>query len=66
MCPIKSCDGDPILTVLLKYCLDTIVPLITAVVNDSITKRVFLDDLREAFVTPFLKKANLNLVDKKL
>ena len=63
--PSKSCESDPIPTVLIKDCLDIIALFITAVVSESITKGVFPDDLKEALVKPLLKKANLDLVGKK-
>ena len=59
-----SCESDPINKVILKDCLDTTAPLITAVVNESITRGVFPDYLKEALVKPLLKKANLDLVAK--
>ena len=37
-CPSQSCQSNPIPTVPLKDVLNTIAPLITAVVNVSITK----------------------------
>ena len=63
-CPSKSCESDPIPMVLLKDCHDSIAPLITVVVNESITKGVFPNNLKEAVEKPVPKKAYLDLVGK--
>ena len=44
--------------------LQSIGPLFTSVVNESMQTGVFPQDLKEALVKPLLKKANLELIDK--
>ena len=63
-CPSKSCGSGPMPTSLLKDCFMNVAPLAAAVVNTSITKGVFLDNLKEALVKPLLTKVNLDLLDK--
>ena len=60
----KSCEVDPIPTHLLKFILLAVSPILTTVVNSSITSGAFQDNLKEAWVKPLLKKANLDLIDK--
>ena len=62
--PTKSCEADPIPTALLKEILPDITPLLTAVVNKSLQTGIFLDDFKEAFVKPRLKKINLDLIER--
>ena len=62
--PSKSCEDDPIPTTLLKNILQSVLPVLTALVNGSMQTGVFPDDLKQALVKPLLKKANLDLVDK--
>ena len=63
--PIKSCENDPIPTTLLKNILPSFLPVLTALVNGSMQTGVFPEDLKQALVKPLLKKANLDLMDKK-
>jgi hypothetical protein len=58
--PSKSCALDPIPTWLLKSHIDAIAPAITTIINKSITSATVPDCLKEALVTPLLKKASLN------
>ena len=62
--PTKSCEADPIPTVLLKEILPVIIPLLRAVVNKSLQTGTFLVDLKVALVRPQLKKINLDLIEK--
>ena len=51
-------------TALLKNILPDITPLLRAVVNKSLWTGIFPDDLKEAFVKPWLWKINLDLREK--
>ena len=57
--PNKSCDLDPLPTVLLKACLDTLLKLITDIINASLCSGLFPDDFKHAHVNPLLKKTSL-------
>ena len=37
-CPNKSCQLDPIPTWLVKQCVDQLLPLLTSIINESLTK----------------------------
>ncbi len=51
--PSKSCSMDPIPTTLLKDCLDVLLPIITAIVNRSLSNGIFSDVYKLAFyITP--------------
>jgi exonuclease III len=57
--PCKSCCLDPLPTFLLKDCLDILAPAITKVVNLSLEMSVMPKSMKEAVVTPLLKKSTL-------
>lgn len=57
--PTKSSDQDPIPTQLLKDCSDQVLPIITDIINLSLSTGKFPDELKQATVTPLLKKQNL-------
>ena len=63
--PTKSCTLDPIPTSLTKQCLDTLGPLITSIINASLSTGVFPKQFKEAVVTPILKKSGLNCNELK-
>ena len=56
----KSCDLDPIPATVLKECLHDLIPVITKLVNISITDAVVPSSLKNASLSPRLKKTNLN------
>jgi hypothetical protein len=58
--PSKSCTLDPIPTSLTKQCLSDVVPLITAIVNVSLSTGVVPPQFKHAVVKPLLKKAGLD------
>ena len=58
--PSKSCGLDPLLTWLLKDNLDVLVQALVQIVNSSMSLRNVSDSLKEALVTPLLKKNNLD------
>ena len=58
--PKKSCDLDPIPTPILHDCLDEITPIVTDIVNKSLSCGVVPQCFKHALVKPLLKKANLD------
>ncbi len=56
----KSCDLDPIPTWLLKECTDALLPVITHIVNLSLSSCEMPKDYKEALLIPLLKKAILD------
>ncbi len=58
--PNKSCSLDIIPTWLLKQCLPSIVQPLTAIINMSLKSGVFPKALKEAIVSPIIKKASLD------
>ena len=62
--PSKSCDLDPLPTWLLKECLHELSPIITDLINISMSCAHVNQEMKEAIVTPLLKKINLELILK--
>ena len=56
--PNKQSSRDPLPTLYLKECLDLLSPLLTCLVNKSLSQGVFPKSLAVACVTPILKKNN--------
>ena len=56
----KSCDPDPIPSILLIECLDSILPSLTDLFNSSLASGIFPQCIKSAIVTPILKKRCLN------
>ena len=44
----------------MKQCVDQILPLLTSIINESLTKVEFPNDFKNAMVKPLLKKASLD------
>ena len=61
----KLCEPDPIHTWLVKECMLELLPLITAIINNSITSGVYPCLYRQAIVRPLLKKTGLDLIEYK-
>ena len=59
-CASKSCDLDPIPTWLLKLCLEDLAPVITHIVNLSLSVSEVSPNLKTALITPLIKKALLD------
>ena len=59
------CLLDPVPSNLLPYCIDSIAPIITRIVNLSLSSGVFSKQLKSALVKPLLKKSNLDPNDLK-
>ena len=58
--PNKTSPLDPIPTWLLKKCIDTLLPVISSIITNSLRVGSFPVVLREAVITPLIKKPNLN------
>ena len=59
-CPSKTSPQDPIPTCLLKKCSSTLVPVLTAIINRSLSDGSVPNCLKEAVVVPALKKPHLD------
>jgi len=57
-----SCPADPIPTKLLKEHLDDLLPLLTHIINCSLSSGVFPQEWKTARVVPLLKKPGADLV----
>src|SRR6218665_3544777 len=58
--PNKQCELDPIPTSLLKDCASVLLPVITKIINLSLSTGNFPLAFKHSLVTPLLKKANLD------
>jgi hypothetical protein len=56
----KSCDLDPIPTWLVKDCLDVLLPVITKIINLSLSTSTMPDSYKHAALLPLIKKALLD------
>ena len=67
LCPFPwtHCLLDPLLTFLIKECIDILLPSITKLVNCSLRGGLVPDGFKKAVVTPVIKKASLPVEDLK-
>ncbi|XP_063971413.1 uncharacterized protein LOC129268470 isoform X2 [Lytechinus pictus] len=63
--PSKSCSLDPLPTWLVKACLDELLPVITLIMNLSLSSGVVPESFKTACVLPLLKKPSLETKDFK-
>ena len=63
--PCKPCDLDPIPTTLVRDCIDFLATPITLIVNLSLPEGVFPSCFKTAYVSPLLKKSNLDKENMK-
>ena len=56
----KSCPLDPMPTSLVVGCLDVLLPVISRIINLSLSCGHFSEEWKEALVTPILKKPGLD------
>lgn len=54
----KSCALDPMPTWLLKECQDELLPILTHIVNISLSEQSFPNSLKHATITPTIKDSN--------
>ena len=62
--PKKSCSLDPVPTWLLTKCESAFIPIITPIINSSLTAAFVPIGLKSAVITPYLKKRNLTRILK--
>ncbi len=60
--PTKSCALDPLPTWLLKKCSGELVPVITQIINLSLSEGTFPENFKHALVIPLLKNLLLELI----
>ena len=58
--PTKHCSLDPLPTWLLKKCIDSLLPCITQIVNESLSSGVVPSTFKTARVVPLIKKSSLD------
>lgn len=58
--PTKSCILDPVPTWFLKQNIQTFVPIITHIINDSLRTGIFPSSFKHSVVTPIIKKPSLD------
>src|SRR5208282_651649 len=58
--PNKQCNLDPIPMSLLKQCCRILAPVITNIVNLSLSTGEFPSQFKQAIVTPLIKKPSLD------
>ena len=58
--PSKSCSLDPLPTVLLKECIDVLLPIIMSIINSSLASGSVPSVFKSALVTPCIKKLKLD------
>ena len=63
---LTSCCLDPIPTHLLKSCSESLISVITNIINSSLESGIFPDCWKEAVVIPLLKKLGLESLFKNL
>jgi len=56
----KSCELDPIPSCILRTCLKSLLPIITKIVNLSLSSAIVPLGLKKAIVRPILKKQNMS------
>ena len=69
--PNKQCGLDPVPTALVKQCLPILLPVITKIVNLSLSSGTFPESLKHSVITPHLKnppstKITLVITDRSL
>ncbi len=60
----KFCDLDPMPTYIIRDCIDEILPLLTKIINTSLSLGEMPSKLKTAIIKPLLKKLGLELIKK--
>ena len=60
--PNKFCELDPMPTWMIRDCIEEVLPLLTKIINLSLTLGEMPKDLKLAIIKPLLKKLGLDLV----
>ena len=63
--PNKQCASDPLPTSLLKSNVDLLAPFLVELFNQSLSTGYVHAAFREAYITPLLKKADLDPADPR-
>jgi hypothetical protein len=63
--PDKQCSSDPVPTWLLKANVDVLAPFLCRLFSESLEKGLVPSVLKSAYITPILKKADLDPTDPK-
>jgi len=63
--PILSCALDPLPTTQLKAVADVVVPFLTELLNRPLSNESVPDVFTEAYITPRLKKSDLDPSDTR-
>jgi len=63
--PEKSCVLDPFPTSLLKAIVDIIAPFLTELFNLSLSSGVVPEVFKVAYITPLLKKSDMDPMDTR-
>ena len=58
--PPKSCELDPIPTNLLKQCLDSVLPIITEIINRSFSNSTVPSSFKNVIVRPLIKRQGID------
>ena len=58
--PSKSCELDAVPTWLLKQCPEPLLPLLTAIINQSLENAAVPEEFKKAIVRPLIKKHGLD------
>ena len=61
--PTKTCALDSVPTWVIKTCQKELLPALLNIVNSSISRGVFPDSLKQAYVMPLIKKPSLDRND---
>ena len=62
--PTKSCKLDVMPTKVLKEIIKPLLPLLTKMINLSLTEGLFVEEWKVAIIHPLLKKLGLDLINK--
>ena len=62
--PSTTCALDPIPTDILKHCLKELLPIITLLINRSLSTGIMPSAFKQALVIPLLKKPNADIEPK--
>ena len=58
--PSKSCALDPVPSWFMKQNIDSFVPSITQIINESLSTGIFPTSLKNSIITPLIKKPSLD------
>ena len=62
----KTCSLDPVPTKILLHCTESLLPVLTKIINLSLSKAIFPSDWKIALVKPLLKKHGMEVIFNNL